>query len=101
MHEGGVEQLAHYGGGKVAVRLLDQQHVAVGMLVAQEGEVVLVAPLALDDAGMSVEQPRLANEVERQIGERDVLLQHRRVTRPLRQPVPEHQRIVGKAQRVV
>ena len=38
----------------------------VGMLVAQVGEPVLVAPLALDAAGVGVEQPRLADEIERQ-----------------------------------
>ena len=98
MHERRIEQLAHHGGGEVAVRLLDQQQVGVGMLVAQVGERILVASLAFDLAGIGVEQPRLPDQVERQVGERDVLLQHRRLARPFRQPMAEDQRIVGKAE---
>ena len=74
---------------------------AIGVLVAQVGKVVLAAPLALDLAGIGVEQPRLADQVERQVGERDVLLQHGRPPRPLRQPMPEHQRVVGEGHDIV
>ncbi len=100
MHERRIEQLAHHGGGEIAVRLLDQQDVGEGVLVAQVGERVLVAALALDLAGVGVVEARLPDQVERQVGKRDVLLQHRRLARPLRQPMPEHQRIVGKGEDV-
>ena len=43
VHERRVEQLAHHGDGEVAVRLLDQQHVAVDLLVTQVGELILGA----------------------------------------------------------
>ena len=69
--------------------------------VAQIGERVLVAALALDRRRIGVERPRLADEVERDVRERDVLLEHRRVAAPFGQTMPEHERIVGEAQRVL
>ena len=78
--------------------LLDKQQVRVGMFVAQVGKRILVASVAFDLARIGVEQPRLADEIERQVGKRYVLFQHRRLARPFRQAMPEDQRIVGKSE---
>ncbi len=101
MGEGGVEQLPHHRSGEVAVRLLDQQQVAVIAGVAQIGEGILVAALAFDLAGIGVERARLADQVEPDIAEGEVLLEHRRVPDPFGQAMAEDQRRVGEPQRVL
>ena len=98
--EGRVEELPHHGAGEIAVRLFQQQQIAVLPDVAQIGELVLVVVLALDLGGVGIELARLAEQIEAHIGERHVLFQHRRMAAPFRQPMAEDQRIVGAAQRV-
>ncbi len=53
---------------EVSVRLLEQQVIAEFVLVAEEGEVVLVTALALELARVGVEHARLAQVVECEIG---------------------------------
>ena len=86
--------------GEIAVRLLDQQHVAVFARRRADRRARPRRGPALELAGIGVERARLADQVERDIGEREVLLEHRRVAAPFRQPVAEHQRVVGQAQRM-
>ena len=78
--------------GEVAVRLLDQLEVAEGALLAQIRQLVLVA-----DEGE--QHPGLAEQVQGDVGEGDLLLQDGRVARPLPQPVGEHQRVVAEGER--
>ena len=56
---------------------LDQLHVAELALVAQVGEVVLAAAVALDVAGVGEQRAGLAELVEADVGQRDVLLELR------------------------
>src|SRR5712692_6020304 len=100
MYEGGIEELPDDGDGEIAVGLLDQQDVAEIVGVAQIGERILVAALALDRAGISVERARLADEVERDIAQRQLLLEQRRMADPFREAVAEDERVVGEPQRV-
>ncbi len=86
---------------EVAVRQLDQADVAELDRVAEIRQRVLVAPLPLDLAGQLQEARRLPDEVERDVGERDVLLEDRPVPAPLRQPVPEHQPIIAEPEQVL
>ena len=48
--------------------------------------------------GAPQEQRRLTEEIERDVGERDVLLENGRVSAPLAQPVTEHEPVVAEAQ---
>ena len=66
--------------------------------VAQEGEVVGAPLLPLDLGGKSQPHLRLADQVERGVGQRDVLLQHGGVAAPLADPVAEDQRVVSHPQ---
>ena len=60
-----------------------------------------IGTVALSDQAWQVQQrARLTHEVERDVGERDVLLHRRRVGRPFRQPMPEDQRGIGEAQHI-
>ena len=85
--------------GEIAVRLLDQQHVAEVARVAQKGELVVVAALAFDLAGEVQPELRLADQVERDVGERDVFLQRRRMPAPFGQAMPEDQALSPRPQR--
>ena len=50
---------------------------------------------------MGVQQPSLPNQIESDIGERKVLLQHRPVAAPLGQPLAEDEGVVREAQEVL
>ena len=84
--------MARHRIGEIAVRLLDQKRTAVLGLGAAIGEVRLVARSALEFAGARIERPRLADEVEAEVGERDVLLEGRRARQPLGHAMAEDQR---------
>ena len=71
--EGRVEELPHHGAGEIAVRLFQQQQIAILPDVAQVGELVLVVALAFDLRRIGIELARLAEQVEAHIGERHVL----------------------------
>src|SRR5216684_4163145 len=93
-------RLGQDGDGEIAVWLLDQQDIAVFARVAPIGERVLVPPPPFHLPGIGVERSRLADQIARHIAERQILLEHGRMAAPFREPVPEHERIVGKPQRV-
>jgi hypothetical protein len=82
-------ELAGDGVGEVAVREFHQLHVVELVLLAQEGQLVLVPGERQQGAG-------LAQQVQRDVGEGDVLLQHRRVPGPLPQPLGQHQGVVAQ-----
>ncbi len=86
--EGEVE-LAGDGVGEVAVRLLDQLEVAEGPLLAQVRQLVLVADHGQQDPG-------LAEQVEGDVGEGDLLLQDGGVSGPFAEAVGEDQRVVAE-----
>ena len=69
------DQQPRHRDAEVGLRALDQPHVAELAVVAQVGEVVLGPPGALDDAGVRQQRPRLAELVEPDVGEREVLLE--------------------------
>ena len=95
----GVEQeLAHQRLAEVAVRALDEEDVAEVPGVAQVGEVVGAAALALDLGGEAEPELGLADQVERDVGERDVLLERRGVAAPFRDAVAEDQGVVAGAE---
>ncbi len=85
---------------EVAVGHLGKQQVAVGAAVAQERELVLAAALVaearLDFARIGEPHPALPQQVEADVGERDVLLDDGTVADPLAQPLRQHD--VGVAQ---
>ena len=66
--------------------------------ITQIGELVL--GVAGERSGIVVERARLADQIERDVGERQFLLEHRRMTGPFRQAVAQDQRIVRAAQQL-
>ena len=95
----GIEQHAsHRRESEIPVGQFDQRAVAELVVFAQVGKRVLVAAAALHLAGQRQPQPRLADQVERNVGRGDVFFEGRRVPEPLRQPLAEDQRVVTEAQ---
>jgi lactam utilization protein B len=78
------EQLPGHRPAEVAVVQLHQLRVDDVGLVAQEGQVVLVAARALALAGEGEQAARLAEQVEREVEQRDVLLELRASAPPTR-----------------
>ncbi len=76
---------------------------AVQVAVAAGAHVVAVdvAPGALELAGTGEQAASLAEQVERQVEQRDVLLELRRACCPLAQPLPEHEPVVAEPQAVL
>ena len=80
---------------------LDQLHVAKRVAVAQERELVLArGPRALDLARVARATAALAEQVEADVGQRDVFLEDRAVPDPLAQPLREDDVVVAEAQQV-
>lgn len=84
------KKLASKGVGKVAVGLLRQQQIAKLTLVAAKGEGVFIAA-ASQFSGIAEEIARLPQQVETDIGQRQIDLQLRRVAAPLAQTLGQHQ----------
>jgi hypothetical protein len=105
LEPGGQRQVAQHGEGEVAARQLGQGRVAVVDLIAQEGELVFVparaAALATVLAGQGQQRPRLTDQVERHVRQRDVLLEDGPVAAPLAEALAEDQAGVAKAQQIV
>ena len=95
------EELPNDREAEIALRQLDHQRVPEVDRVAEIRERVLVATLPFHLAGELEQQRRLADQVERDVGERDVLLEDRPVAAPLRQPMAEHQPVVAEAEQVL
>ena len=101
----GVEiELPRHRVGEVAVRLLDQQQVAE-LRRRRAGTRARPRPARagearLDLAGVGEPQPRLAQQIEPDVGEGDVLLQHRPVPDPFAQSLREDQVAVAEPQQV-
>ena len=70
-----VQKRAQADLGKVAVRQFAQRGVKKLVRIAPVGQRVLVAPAAFQRAGVGQQQSRLPQQVERDIGQRDVRLQ--------------------------
>ena len=94
----GIQQLPAHGHGEVAVLQLHEKTVDELAFVTQEGIVVLRAAAAVERGGVRIQGARLAEQVESDVGERDILLQRGCARRPLRQAVREHERVVGEVQ---
>ena len=90
---GRIEQVPRDRLGEVAVRLLDQQAIAEVEHVPVKRELIAIT-------GFAEQQSRLADQVQRKVGETDVHLEHRAVPAPFAQALPEDERVVAEAQEV-
>jgi hypothetical protein len=98
---GGEHKQARDRGGEVAAGAgaavqLDQADVAELGLVAQVGKRVLVAPGALHLAGPGEQHSGLPQQIQGDVGQRDVLLELGRAGAPLGEPMGKDQRVVAE-----
>jgi hypothetical protein len=82
-----------------AIRQLDQQTVAELLVVAQVGQVILAGARQLP--GVRQQQASGAELVQRDVGQRDVLLHLRRPGTPLGQPLRGDEGIVTQPEQIV
>ena len=61
---------------------------------------ILVATSALELAGVREQQARLPEQIQRNIRQRQVLFEHRRMPAPFREPLAEDEGAVGEAEDV-
>ena len=66
----------------------------------QECQVVLVAAPAFELPGPGQQGAGRAEQVQRDVQQRNILLELRRTGRPLAQPLAEHERVVAEPERV-
>ena len=92
--------IAQQGAREVAVGQLQHRHVAEVAFQALEGEGVFVAAAGFELPRQRQRQSRLADVVERDVGQRDVFFEHRRVATPLGQALAVDQAGVTDAQHV-
>ena len=97
----GVDQeLPDDGLAEVAVRLLGKTQVQEILRIAQEREIVLGAAAAVRLRRIREQVSRLAEQVERDVGEREILLERRRVADPLAETLRQDQARVADSERV-
>jgi hypothetical protein len=95
------QKLANNRVPEVALGQLDHQCVPILAIGAQIGERILISPLGFNLARALQEQVRFANEVERDVRERDVLFENRTMSAPLAQPMAEDEPIVTEPKQVL
>ena len=95
----GEDQLLDDRLGEVAVLLLHQTAGAELVLVTEVGQIIL--GLAPGGAGVGQEEPRVAEQVQPDVAQGDVLLQLRCTGDPPAQALGQHQGVVTQVQRVV
>ena len=95
---GGEHQQPDHELGEVTVGVLGEADVPELLLLAEERELVL--GLADDPPGPGQQQARLAEQVERDVGDRGLLLQLGQAGHPLLQPVAVDQRVVAEGEAV-
>jgi hypothetical protein len=94
------EQLPGHGHAEVVVGSLDDLQVQEVSLVPEVGKVVLGASGTFDQPCVGEQTARLPEQVERDVAERDVLLQLRCPRDPLTQSLRQDQRVVAEPEGV-
>jgi hypothetical protein len=96
-----VEKLPGDRGPEIAIGLLDQKVIQVFMFVAQHGQGILIRLLTGQGSDVLEDESRLANEIERNIGHGDVLLEDGTVAAPLPQSLAKDEGAVGEMEEVL
>ena len=89
--------MPRHGAGEITIFVFDQQKVAELHGFTHIGEVILAAIAAIRLACQTQEDAGVANVVEGDVGERDVLFEHRPMAAPFRQTVAEDEVAIAKS----
>jgi hypothetical protein len=83
------------------VRQFEQRVVAELVRVAEIGQLVFGHVAALERGNQLVQQAGLADQVEADVGQRDVFFKNRAVAAPFGIALAEHHGVVGEVQQVI
>src|SRR5688572_29563418 len=95
------QELPHYRERVVAFRKLDDLEVPVFHRLAEVRKIVLAPTLSLGLTGKLEKEGRLADEIERDVRERDVFLENGTVAAPFGHAVSENEAVIGQSQQVL
>jgi hypothetical protein len=95
------QELARHREREISARKLHDQCVPELDGFAEVGQRVGGPPLPFDLASQLQQKVRLADEVERDVGQRDVLLEDRPMAAPFRETMAEDEAIVAEAEEIV
>jgi hypothetical protein len=95
------QALPYHSEGEIALRKFHDERIPVVDRLAEVRQSVLVTPLPFHLAGQVEEVVGLADEVERDVGERDVFLENGGMSTPFGEPVAEDEAVVTQPQEVL
>ncbi len=95
------QNLSGNGLREIAVRLFDQKAVVEIEHVAAKGQRIGIAAFAFRVGRHAQEVRRLPDQVETDIGERQIDLQHRRMTAPFRKTLAEDECVIAQTNGMV
>ncbi len=84
----------------IAIRLLDQQNISEIACVTQKRQLVFIAARTVHLACVRQPKPRVTQQIERNIRQRNIFFEHRPVAAPLRQALAEDQAVIPEAQEI-
>src|SRR5207248_6406504 len=83
--------------GIVTVWLFDKQNISEIACIAEERELVLIAGSTLDVACVPQPKTRMSQQVQSNVGQRDIFFEHRTMPAPLGQALAENEAVVSEA----
>ena len=95
------EKLPDDGMRPIGIGLFHKQGVVELVCIAEIGELVFAAALALVFAGIAQQHTRLTEQIERNIGHGDVLFEYRAVTTPFAEALRQHEGVVAELQEIL
>ena len=95
------EELARDRVREIAARKLDELNISELYRLAKKREVIGAAPGTFGGSGDLQCAGRLSEKIERDVGERDVLLENWPVRAPLGETVAEYQPVIAEPERVI
>ena len=95
------EKLPHDGERVVPIGKFDQMSVAIVDRLTEIREIILASSLSFDLPSELEKERRLADQVESDVRERDVLFENRSVPTPLRKSMAEYKAVVTEAEEIL
>ena len=94
------EKLSHDGERVVPIGKFDQMSVAIVDRLTEIREIIFASSLSFDLTSELEKEGRLADQVESDVRERDVLFENRPVSAPLRQTMTKNETIVAESEEI-
>jgi hypothetical protein len=86
---------------EIAVCLFDQKQIPKLVGITKKSELIFGAPLSFDFRGISKPELRLSVQVERDVGQREILLQDWPTTAPFSETLAQNETAIPEAENVI